>query len=267
MINIIVVEDDPMIAEIYQKKFSESGFSVQMASFGEQVLKMAKEGKTDVILLDIMMPKMDGFETTAKLRSKEYNQNIKIIMFTNLSKAENMDKALKAGADGYVVKAEYGPTELVEEVKRLASQKKGQRKSEAKIDNKEISEDSNGGKGKILMVEDEKIFTEMFGEKLKQDGFEVVFAENGAWGLKEALDGDYDLFIIDMFMPAMTGLEIVSKLKLEEKTKNKPIIILSASVEDEDVKKVKALGISEFILKTQIIPSELSKKASTLIKK
>ncbi|MCX6763228.1 MAG: response regulator, partial [Candidatus Moranbacteria bacterium] len=80
MTKIIIVEDDPMIAEIYQRKFGEAGFEVETATSGKQVLDMAKEKKADIILLDLLMPQMNGFEVLEKLRSGEYDPNIKIII-------------------------------------------------------------------------------------------------------------------------------------------------------------------------------------------
>ena len=105
----------------------------------------------------------------------------------------------------------------------------------------------------------------MFGGKLKQDGFEVVSAKNGAWGVKEALAKDFDLLIIDMVMPAMNGEEVVVKLKLEEKTKNIPIIVLSASVDEETQKRVEEMGVGAFFVKTRITPSDLAQKVKELL--
>lgn len=118
---------------------------------------------------------------------------------------------------------------------------------------------------KILLIEDEEIFLDMFGKRLKDDGHEVVTADNGAWGIKEAMSGDYDLIITDIIMPAMTGDEIIAKLKQEEKTKNIPIIVISASVDDEAERSVRELGIAEFFLKTHIVPSDLSRKVEELL--
>jgi CheY-like chemotaxis protein len=184
-----------------------------------------------------------------------------------LSQKEDQEKAMKLGADGFIVKSAYTPSALVKEVGRLISESQ---ESEKNIGREgglagEGDKAKNGKKKKVLLIEDEKIFAEMFGEKIKQDGFDLTVAENGAWGMKEALSGEYDLFIIDMVMPAMTGDEIVSRLKLEEKTKNKPIIVLSASVDELVEKKMRQAGISEFFTKTQTIPSELSKKVAELL--
>lgn len=118
---------------------------------------------------------------------------------------------------------------------------------------------------KILMIEDEDVFIDMFGGKLIQDGFDVTFAKNGAWGLKEATEKEFDLIMIDMVMPAMGGEEIITKLKIEEETKNIPIVVLSASVDDETKEKIEGMGIVAFFVKTHIVPSELSEKIKGIL--
>jgi len=119
---------------------------------------------------------------------------------------------------------------------------------------------------KILLVEDEEIFIEMFGDRLKQEGYEIESARNGAWGIKEALKNNFDLFIIDMVVLAMTGEEMIARLKLEDKTKNVPIIVLSASVDRETQKRIEGMGINEFLIKTHITPSDLAEKVAEILK-
>ena len=111
-----------MIAEIYQKKFSDSGFEVFMATNGDQALNLAKVQKPDVIMTDLIMSRMDGFQLIEALRSgEEYDPNIKIIVTRNLSQTEDREKAEKLGANGFVAKSEYSPSDLVKEVQRLIS--------------------------------------------------------------------------------------------------------------------------------------------------
>jgi len=123
---------------------------------------------------------------------------------------------------------------------------------------------NQGQNKKILMIEDEDIFIDMFGGKLSQDGFDMTFAKNGAWGIKEALEKEFDLIIIDMVMPAIGGEEIITKLKLENKTKDLPILVLSASVDDETKKKVEEMGVVAFFVKTHITPGELSQRVNEI---
>jgi DNA-binding response OmpR family regulator len=244
---------------------------VLLADSGEQALTLAKNNKIDLILLDLLIPKLSGFEVIENLRTKGYDSDIKILVFSNMSQPEERKKALELGADGFLVKADYTPNNLVKEIKRLLNQFSEEKKNERNANGGSSANnlaDPNRVAKKILMMEDEEVFRDMFGEKLKQDGFDVTFAENGAIGVKEALEGGvYDLFIIDMIMPAMTGDEIIAKLKLEDKTKEVPIIVLSASVDEEAQKEVKGMGIIDFFVKTQIIPSELSKKVEEILNK
>lgn len=269
MTKIIIVEDDPMISEIYQKKFSEADFEVFTADSGDQALLLAKKEKPDIVLLDLIIPRMNGFEVLEEIKkSGRYDPNIKVVVFSNLSQKEDQDKARNLGADGFISKSDYAPSELVREIKRILNTFKEEMKNEKKNGaNPETSNENGDGNGpkKILMIEDEDIFEEMFGGKLRQDGYNVTFAKNGVWGMKEAMKGGYDLMVIDMILPGMTGDEIVAKLKMEEKTKNIPVIILSASVEEQMGKKVKEMGVNAFFVKTQLVPSELSQKVSELL--
>lgn len=267
MAKIIIVEDDPMISEIYQKKFSESGYEVLTAESGEKALALAKKEKIDAVLLDLVMPKMDGFQVIQHFREGGYDPNIKIIISSNLSQREEQEKAMKLGANGFIVKSDYAPSGLVSEVSRILNIYAEEKKNEVKQNNNKDNSAQSEPRGakKVLIIEDEDIFIEMFGEKLKQDGYSVISAKNGAWGLKEALNKNFDIIIIDMVMPAMSGEEIIEKLKLEDKTKNIPIIALSASVEKSVEEKVLKLGVNAFFVKTQIIPSELSKKVEELL--
>ncbi|HPN96680.1 MAG TPA: response regulator [Candidatus Moranbacteria bacterium] len=266
MPRIIIAEDDPMIADIYHKKFTDFGFDVAMAETGDQVLTLAKKERPDVVLLDLVIPKMNGFEVIKALRGGNFDKDIKIIVFSNLNQPEDRKKASDLGADEYLIKAEYTPGDLVKEISRILHQHREEVKNEEKIaknGDQGYSATKNGKK--ILFMEDEEVFQEMFGEKLKQDGYEVTPATNGAWGIKEAMLGNYDLFLIDMIMPAMTGEEIVAKIKLEEKIKDTPIVVLSASVDEKTKKKVEAMGVNKFFVKTQIIPSDLSEEISKIL--
>jgi CheY-like chemotaxis protein len=94
----------------------------------------------------------------------------------------------------------------------------------------------------------------------------VEYAKNGAWGSKLAAENEYDLIITDMVMPAMSGDEIIRRVKLDDRTKNIPIIVLSASLIEDDIQPVRDLGISEFYEKTRLVPSDLARRVGELLK-
>lgn len=267
MHSIILVEDDPMIGEIYQRKFSEEGFEIDIAVSGKEFLRNVKSKKYDIALLDMVLPEMSGIEVLRELKKNEgINAEMKVYIFSNLTSKEDYDKAKQEGADGYISKTQFNPSELIEEIKRLLNESEEREKNEAKMSEKTAINQNGDKKKKILFIEDEPAFVEIFCTKLESDGYEVEKAQNGAWGIKEAREKDFDLIITDMIMPAMTGTEIVEKLRVEEKTKHIPIIVISASSTDEKIKEIKELGISDFFVKTSIVPSDLSRRVNELLK-
>ena len=119
MTKIIVVEDDPMLSEIYQMTFSGAGFEVFLAENGKTALDIIKKENVDVVLSDLIMPEMDGFELIKVLRGGEYDSKIKIIITSNLSDEDNHKKAIELGANGFIIKSNFTPSQLVEEAKKI----------------------------------------------------------------------------------------------------------------------------------------------------
>jgi len=266
MARILLVEDDPMIAEIYMKKLTGAGFEAVNAKTGKEVLKYASEQKFDLVLLDMVIPEMSGMDVLKELKkSGNYDSNIKVIVFSNLGEAEIRQEATENGSDGFIEKAQFGPTELVNEVNRQLNLFAEREKNRKRLSG-ELPTPAEGDRKKVLLIEDEEIFLDMFGKKIKDEGYEVVFANNGAWGLKEAMEEDFNVIITDMMMPAMTGDEIVAKLRENDRTKNVPIIVLSASIDPIEQRRIEEMKISKFFIKTQIVPSDLTRCIEEILK-
>ncbi len=121
---ILIAEDDVFISEMYNTKMSEEGFAVLTANDGQEALDVIKKEKPAVILLDILMPKIDGWEVLKKITS---DNNLKsksvVIMLTNLGDEANVKKAEKLGADDYLIKSLHTPEEVVDKIKNLLDNK------------------------------------------------------------------------------------------------------------------------------------------------
>lgn len=115
--DIIVAEDDTVLRTLYEKKFSMEGFAVRSPADGEEALKMLKEKPPALLLLDIHMPKVDGFQILREFPKQ--NRAFPVIILTNFGQAEFKLKALELGADDYFVKKDMTMRTLVEMVKRL----------------------------------------------------------------------------------------------------------------------------------------------------
>ena len=120
---VLIVEDDAFLINIYSTKFEGEGYTVFVAENGEEGLKKAFKEKPDIILLDILMPKLNGFGFLEKIKvEKEFNE-IPIILLTNLSQNKDIEKGLAMGANDYLVKAHFMPSEIVEKVENILRKK------------------------------------------------------------------------------------------------------------------------------------------------
>ena len=117
MTKIAIIEDDPVISQMYRMKFEADGFDVQVADNGKSGIEMAKTFKPDIILLDLQMPEMTGDEALVHIRGSDWGKQIPVIILTNLG-AEESPKILKQlDIHSYIVKAELTPSQVVGRVK------------------------------------------------------------------------------------------------------------------------------------------------------
>lgn len=118
---ILIVEDDPVLLKMYSEKFTFEGFEVLSAKDGEEALEVALKAPLDIILLDIMLPKMSGTDFLEKLRQTPIGKDIPVVALTNLAEEEEKEKALKLGVKEYLVKAMQTPEQVVEKIKKFTS--------------------------------------------------------------------------------------------------------------------------------------------------
>jgi DNA-binding response OmpR family regulator len=120
-IKVLCVEDEHFISELYARALTKAGYEVKVAIDGEEGLKEAESDKYDIVLLDLMIPNMTGIEILSRLRGPEASNQIhsKIIITTNLEQGEQGRSAIEQRADGYIVKAEMTPRQLVEFLNQL----------------------------------------------------------------------------------------------------------------------------------------------------
>lgn len=118
-VHVMLVEDDVFLANIYKTKFDMEGFKISHADNGEKGLDDIKKKKPDVILLDILLPKMDGFAILEALKKDESVKNIPVILLTNLGQKDDVEKGLDMGAVDYLIKAHFKPSEVVQKVREV----------------------------------------------------------------------------------------------------------------------------------------------------
>jgi two-component system alkaline phosphatase synthesis response regulator PhoP len=143
MAKLFIAEDDPLMSRMYERAFKASGHEVVMAGDGEAALATltAATPKPDVILLDVMMPKMSGFDVLRKVKEDANLKSIPVIMLTNLAGEKDAEKGLELGAVLYLVKSEYNPKQVVDKVDEIIKASgHGAEVPEVKVEVKDIPE-------------------------------------------------------------------------------------------------------------------------------
>jgi DNA-binding response OmpR family regulator len=119
---ILVVDDEPDFVEFLSIRLESSGYDVISASDGESGLKKAQKEKPDLIILDILMPKINGFELCKRLKENELTKDMPVIMLTALTREQALSKGLKEGADCFITKP-FNPVDLLDEIKTALTKK------------------------------------------------------------------------------------------------------------------------------------------------
>ena len=116
---ILIAEDDEILLRALYLLLRGDMYTIASAGDGETALKMTERLNPNLVLLDLLMPKMDGFEVLEKVKGDAKTKNIPVILLTNLGQKEDVDKGLKLGASDYLIKAHFMPQETVEKVKKV----------------------------------------------------------------------------------------------------------------------------------------------------
>lgn len=116
---ILLIEDDAYVRDLYQTVLAKEGYDVSIAEDGEKALEVVGQGSFDLILLDIMLPKLTGIDVLKRLKADDATKDISVYLLTNLGDEGVIDEAFKLGANGYLLKAKYLPKQMVKEVNKF----------------------------------------------------------------------------------------------------------------------------------------------------
>ncbi|OGY44137.1 MAG: hypothetical protein A3B89_03260 [Candidatus Buchananbacteria bacterium RIFCSPHIGHO2_02_FULL_40_13] len=122
-ISVLIIEDDVFLADLYKAKFELEGFEVSVAHDGEKGLEIVAKRKPAVVLLDLILPKVNGFVVLENMKKDSGLKDIPVILLTNLSQKADVKRGLDLGADDYLIKAHFMPSEVVAKIKDLAKKK------------------------------------------------------------------------------------------------------------------------------------------------
>ncbi len=236
---VLIIEDDNFLGDVLQLKLEKEGYDIVLEKDGRRGLDLMKKIKPDIILLDIILPGMNGYEILEKKQKDKEISKIPIIVISNSGQPVEISHILDLGVKDYLVKASFDPEEVVAKVK-------AQLRDEEKSDSGE--EGGLSGK-KVMWVEDDKFLSDILEKKLSKEGCKLVHAGNGEDALDMVEKELPDIILLDILLPGMNGFEILEKIKSMPKVKSVPVIFLTNFGQETDIERGQKLGAAKFIVK------------------
>lgn len=248
----IIYVDDMNYSLISLKKGLSSYYEVYLAESADKMYKIMENVTPDLILLDLNMPDVDGYETIKSLKSNEKYNEIPVIFFTSNSNKENVKKGLSLGAVDYVVKP-FNAEKLIESIQNQFNPR-----AKAKSDEKSIFNPN------ILVVDDMSSMLRTIHHAL-HDNFNVFLLSKSDVVIEFLHKNNVDLILLDYLMPGINGFDLIPQIRELSGYKDIPIIMVTTEGTFKNVNDAISLGASDFIVKP-FDPRELNYKVDRHIK-
>jgi DNA-binding response OmpR family regulator len=258
---ILIVDDEIQNLELMEAMLTSAGYEVFLAREGEEALRLARERRPDLILLDLMMPGLSGFEVCARVKTDPQTGGIPVLFVTALNQISDKERAMAAGGDDFLTKP-FQRTELLTRVEALLRVRHLNRdldRALAYLHELELARHVQQpkkhavltppveGAGTVLVVDDELLARQLFADVVREAGYITREAENGEQALEIAQQETIDVVLLDIMMPGMSGLEVLAKLG--ELTPDSPVIIVTANPTSDNAITALRLGAFDFIVK------------------
>lgn len=241
---VLVVDDEPDAVNLLQLYLEAEGYSVTSAYDGETALQLAAELQPAVILLDVLMPKLDGFTVLERLKANTATQDIPVIIISILA---DQERGFSLGAMDYLTKP-IDRQRLLKSVRRLTRTKS-----------------FKGTFPSVLIVDDDKELVNLLRIHLLGGGFWPICAYNGREAMEKVKEQIPDLIILDILMPEMDGFEVIEALKGDPLTRRVPVIILTAKDLTEKERKALQLGATKYLTKTLFSKEDLLSEVKDMV--
>ncbi len=250
---ILVVDDDANIINFFQYVLEEQGYTVEIAGNGIEAIKKVHSFFPDVILLDVVMPEMDGYEVTEELKNNPNTSNISIILVTGMDTVEDKVRGLESGADDFITKP-FNFDELVARVKSLLKLKRLQdqlRDLEKECNGKPLPSEAAAGdrQNLILVIEDDERVSNLMSNVLGTGGYQTVCLDDGRKAIDYLKTKIPDLIILDLIVPGLDGMELLKRIRENVMLKEVPVIVITAIADFKTKIKGLNIGADDYLVK------------------
>jgi two-component system cell cycle response regulator len=270
---VLVVDDIPANVKLLEVRLSAEYFDVITAMNGDEALAICERGECDLVLLDAMMPGMNGFETCRRLKTNPATHHIPVVIVTALDQPADRVRGLEAGADDFLTK----PTPdlaLIARVRSLARLKmvtdelrmRAVTARDIGIESPEREAVADAGRGGRVFVVDDRAASHERIAAVLADEHDVEIEANPNQALFRAADGNYDLIIVSLGLENFDALRLCSQIRSLERTRNTPILAVTEADDTARMVRGMEIGVNDYLMRP-IDKNELLARARTQVRK
>ncbi len=256
---ILLVDDDPALSQVLKERIEEAGYYCVCEKDGAAGLTTMRNVTPDLLLLDIMMPIMNGYEVLEAISVDPQLQLIPVMVISNSGEPVEISRILGLGVKDYIVKAHFSPQEVVEKVQALIGGPESS-STDQKSMKRKPPEQTN-----ILLIEDDATLSDIASDRFRHAGYHVFTANNGEEGLRLANEIHPDLILLDVLMPGMNGFDVLKTLKSRPEVSATPVAIFSNLAQETDIALGQSLGAVDFLVKANFTPAQLVERIEQIL--
>jgi two-component system, cell cycle response regulator len=253
---VLVVDDNIANVKLLEAKLSSEYFDVITALNGPQALELVKKTMPDIVLLDVMMPDMDGFEVCRRIKADPKTAHIPVVMVTALSDVEDRVRGLEAGADDFLTKpgkdiALYARVRSLARLKMLTDEwrlRAATGEQLGAMDETGGSGEISAAHGSVLLVDDNPNNQRRIGQALRDAGHDLKSTASPEEAMRIAIESDFDLIIVNLHLTGFDGLRLCSQFRSQEFTRQTPILLLIEGEDTVRLAKGLELGINDYLV-------------------
>lgn len=260
---IVVVEDEEVLANLLSNKVQEAGFDVRLARDGAMGLELIKSLRPDLVLLDMLLPKMSGVDILENLSKEKIIPTLPIIVISNSGQPVEIERVLELGVKDYLIKINFDLNEVMAKVKNVFTADDNKNKISAD----KVPSPLNKATPTILIVEDDTLIIKLLEKKFIQKNFKACKAMDAQQAYEILKTQKIDLILLDIILPGMDGITFLKELKENDNYKNIPVIIISNLGQLEEVDKGRNAGANDYIIKASASPVDIVTKVEALLNK
>jgi DNA-binding response OmpR family regulator len=258
--SILIIEDDPFLGDILSQKLRKEEFDVTLVADGGEGLKQISARKPDLVLLDIILPTMNGYEILEARQKDPAIATIPVIIISNSGQPVEINRALSLGIKDYLVKAQMDPDDVLAKVRKFfqgAAESSGEVRSTA---------DRLLGQ-KVLWIEDDSFLSDLAAAKLKHEGCTALYAKDGEQALEILKTEVPNIIMLDLVLPGMSGFDVLQAIRQNHALDAVPVVVLSNLGQEKDIEKSKQLGAIKHLVKAEHDLDEIIGEILTVLKK